>query len=64
MLIPNDPSSWIANLFMVYPNFEPVLYPIRLAPTTWALTIELAFYLAIGLGFSKSKKTDYYFGFY
>jgi peptidoglycan/LPS O-acetylase OafA/YrhL len=55
MRIPNDFSSWMANLFMVYPRFEPVLYPVRLAPATWALTIELAFYLAIGLGLSKSK---------
>ena len=56
MQIPNSFSSWIANFFMVYPNFEPVLYPVRLAPATWALTIELAFYLAIGLGISKSKQ--------
>jgi peptidoglycan/LPS O-acetylase OafA/YrhL len=46
----------MANLFMVYPNFEPGLYPVRLAPATWALTIELFFYLAIGLGLSKSKQ--------
>lgn len=56
MVIPNEPISWMANLFMVYPNFEPGTYPIRLAPATWALTIELFFYLAIGLGLSKTKK--------
>jgi peptidoglycan/LPS O-acetylase OafA/YrhL len=55
MMIPDDSGSWIANLFMVYPQFEPVLYPVRLAPATWALTIELVFYLLIGLGLSKSK---------
>jgi peptidoglycan/LPS O-acetylase OafA/YrhL len=56
MIIPNEPSSWMANLFMVYPSFEPSLYPVRLAPATWALTIELFFYLTIGLGLSKSKQ--------
>lgn len=56
MQIPTSLGSWMANLFMIYPNFEPVLYPIRLAPATWALTIELAFYVAIGLGLSKSKQ--------
>ena len=52
------PGTWseaLANIFMVYPYEYPVEYDPRLAPATWALTIELFFYLIIGLGASKSK---------
>lgn len=50
------PSSWqelIANTLMIFPGL--MEYPTRLLPATWALTIELFFYLLIGLGISKNR---------
>jgi peptidoglycan/LPS O-acetylase OafA/YrhL len=53
--IPKDVTQILANITMIYPHFEPVTYPVRLLPATWALTIELFFYFVIGIGISKSK---------
>ena len=54
MILPNDFASAIANVTMIYPAFEPVTYPVRISPATWALSIEIVFYILIGLGLSKS----------
>lgn len=51
---PETITDILANLFMVFPEYRPVEYPVRLAPATWALTIELFYYLMIGLGISKN----------
>lgn len=56
MILPNDIASTAANLTMIYPVFEPVTYPVRISPATWALSIEIAFYILIGLGLSKSPR--------
>lgn len=53
--IPERFSEWMANILLIYPNIQPNLYTPRLAPASWALTIELVFYLLIGLGISKTK---------
>ena len=53
--MPQNISEWLANLTMIYPDYNPVNYPVRLAPATWALTIEIFYYLLIGLGLSKNK---------
>ena len=55
MVIPDTIGRVIANITMIYPRFEPVTYPVRLSPATWALTIEIIFYVLIGLGLSKSR---------
>ncbi|RJQ24530.1 acyltransferase [Candidatus Parcubacteria bacterium] len=55
ILIPSSIEEWLANLLMLYPRIYPGEYPIRLSPATWALTLELFFYLLIGLGISKNK---------
>ncbi|MGI9284680.1 MAG: acyltransferase family protein [Pseudomonadales bacterium] len=55
MQLPNDIVAVIANLTMIYPDFNPVNFPTRLAPATWALTIELFFYFFIGIGISRNK---------
>lgn len=54
--LPNTNASWLANLTLVYPSFEPISYTPRLSPSSWALTIELFFYCLIGLGFSRNLK--------
>lgn len=56
MKIPRNLSEWLANIFLVYPEFKPVQYPVRLSPPSWALSIELFFYLLIGLGMTQTKK--------
>jgi len=62
MRLPQDITELIINITMVYPDFSPSSYTPRLAPATWALTIELFFYLLIGLGISKSKlRTNIWF---
>ncbi|GAC10820.1 acyltransferase family protein [Paraglaciecola chathamensis] len=55
MILPNDFASAIANVTMIYPAFEPVTYPVRISPATWALSIEILFYVLIGLGISRTR---------
>lgn len=56
MQMPTTITEWTANIGMLFIQFNPVEYSPRLAPPTWALTIELFFYTLIGLGVSKTKK--------
>ena len=53
--IPNDLLGWIANFSLVYFDFFPNKIEPRISPPTWALTVELFFYLLIGLGISKTR---------
>ncbi|MFT2090403.1 acyltransferase family protein [Paraglaciecola sp. 2405UD69-4] len=55
MQLPTNLSEWLANIGMMFIQFNPVEYSPRLSPPTWALTIELFFYILIGLGVSKNK---------
>lgn len=52
---PDSIVSLIANVTMIYPNMFPSEFPIRVSPATWALTIEIFFYVLIGLGLSRNK---------
>ena len=54
--IPTSLSESIFNFTMIFPAWTPWEISPRLSPPTWALTIEIAFYLVIGLGISKSTK--------
>ncbi|WP_395331518.1 acyltransferase [Novosphingobium sp. BL-8H] len=56
MAIPASPAQWLANLTMVYPAIIPSTVSPRMAPATWAITCELAFYLLISLGLSRSRR--------
>ena len=49
---PNDPASILRNIFLFFPSMDEP----RLTPASWALTVEIFFYIAIGLGLSKSKR--------
>mgnify|MGYP005988064269 CR=1 FL=1 len=53
--LPDSIFSLIQNISLLYFDFFPgKVYP-RLSPPTWALTIELVFYLLIALGASRYK---------
>ncbi|NQY86755.1 MAG: acyltransferase [Colwellia sp.] len=52
--IPTTWKEFLANTLMIFPGL--MEYPTRILPATWALTIELFFYLLIGLGISKNRK--------
>lgn len=55
--LPTDLAGWLQNASLVYMDWYPMLVFPRLSPPTWALTLELAFYLAIAGGASKSKSS-------
>ena len=52
MLFPTAFTDIIKNIFLLFPNLETV----RLTPPAWALTVELFFYVLIGLGLSRHQK--------
>ena len=56
MVLPSNSYQLFTNIFMVFPAFEPHSVNPRLSPATWAITIELFYYLLIGLGLSRNKK--------
>jgi peptidoglycan/LPS O-acetylase OafA/YrhL len=58
MTIPTSIGRWLANIFLIYPGLNPVTYDVRLSPPSWALSIELLFYLLIGLGALRTKLTS------
>lgn len=55
--LPTDLAGWLQNASLVYMDWYPMRVFPRLSPPTWALTLELAFYLTIALGASKSKRS-------
>ena len=53
------PATWLStfeNVTMVFANLFPVDVSPRLSPATWALTVEISYYVLIGLGVSRSKR--------
>jgi len=64
IFIPEGISSWMQNASLVYLDLFPMRVFPRLSPPTWALTLELLFYVLIGFGLSKSKSltTGWFFG--
>ena len=63
MFIPKTISEWFGNLSLIFWSEKPIEVIPRIAPATWALTIELFFYLIIGLGISSTKaSTILWFG--
>ena len=56
MGIPGDMAAYLQNLSMIYINLIPMTVDPRLSPPTWALTVEILFYLLIALGISKSPR--------
>jgi peptidoglycan/LPS O-acetylase OafA/YrhL len=54
--LPTTPAEWFQNLTMIFPYLVPSDARSILAPPTWALTVEICFYILIGLGVSRSKR--------
>lgn len=53
--LPTTMVEWLQNLTLIFPANIPMLVTPRLAPPTWALTVELMYYLLIALGISRSR---------
>jgi len=51
MFIPRTVYEYFKNIFLFFPTVESP----RLTPSAWALTVELCFYILIGLGASRNK---------
>lgn len=56
MYLPETPSSWLANIFIAFLSISPSEITPRLSGPTWAITVELFFYLLISTGISKNFK--------
>jgi len=54
--VPVVTSDFIANITMVFPSLFPWDIKPRLSPPTWAITIELFYYICIAFGISKNLK--------
>lgn len=55
LYLPNNIKELIFNTSMIFPSLFPYQVEPRLSPPTWALTIEIFFYICIALGVSKTK---------
>jgi len=55
MTVPQDAAKWAQNLTMVFVDIVPRTVEPRLVPPTWALTVEICFYVLIGLGASRTR---------
>ena len=55
MYIPDNFKDILLNTSMIFPDIFPNNITPRLSPPTWALTIEIFYYICIALGISKTK---------
>lgn len=52
--IPKTNIEIFSNFTMIFPNFFPALVEPRLSPPTWAITVELCYYVLICMGISRN----------
>jgi peptidoglycan/LPS O-acetylase OafA/YrhL len=57
MIVPPTPAAWLENLTMIFFGWFPKEHVARLVPPTWALTVEIFYYILIGFGISRSRRT-------
>lgn len=55
LTVPATLGEWIQNLTFIYWNWFPNWAEPRLSPPSWALTIEMFYYLLISLGLSRFR---------
>lgn len=55
--VPQSAGEWIQNLSMIFANMLPKDEMPRLIPLAWALTVEISYYILIGLGASRTRAT-------
>lgn len=53
--IPASLSNWSQILTMLYTEITPIIHAPRLAPSTWALTLELCCYFLISIGATRTR---------
>lgn len=56
LFVPDSAAQWIQNLTFVYASPFPWDIQPRISPPTWALTVELLYYVCIGIGCSRSRR--------
>lgn len=56
LYLPRTAWEMVSNLLMLYPSWIPWHTVPRLSPPTWALSVELFFYLLMGLGISRTVR--------
>jgi len=57
IVLPTDAAEWLQNLTIIFFDWAPFDHAIRLVPPTWALTVEISYYVLIGLGLSRTRQT-------
>jgi peptidoglycan/LPS O-acetylase OafA/YrhL len=63
MTLPATASEWLENLTMIFPAIVPRDVMPRLVPLAWALTVEIVYYILIGIGISRTRGlTWWWFG--
>ena len=55
--MPASTRQWLENLSMLFLDLVPRDAWPRLVPLAWALTVEVIFYILIGIGISRTKRT-------
>ncbi len=55
MGVPDNIEDWVQNISMIFFNWLPKEEKPRLVPLAWALTVEIFYYVAIGLGASRTR---------
>ncbi len=58
-VVPPDAREWLQNLTIVFIDWIPFDHAIRLVPPTWALTVEIFFYVLIALGVSRTRRSTW-----
>ncbi len=59
MGVPESLRDWLQNISMIFFNWLPKEEKPRLVPLAWALTVEIFYYIAIGLGASRTRVTSF-----
>lgn len=60
LFLPQTAAQWAQNLTFVYWAAFPWDIQPRISPPTWALTVELLYYICIGLGVSRSRRLTFF----
>lgn len=55
MVWPTGAAEWFANVFIFFPYGTDLFFGARLTPPAWALTVELFYYLLIGVGATRHR---------
>jgi peptidoglycan/LPS O-acetylase OafA/YrhL len=59
LTVPDNFRDWAQNISMIFFNWLPKNETPRLVTLAWALTVEIFYYIAIGLGASRTRATTF-----